>query len=196
MNSVQKRTAVFDSYFKTRAAEDKKIIEGYFVVYNERTELWPGVFEEISDKALLDSLEVNDVRCLFNHDTNVVLGRTGNNTLKLKSDDYGLYGTLEINEKDNQALDIYHRIERGDISACSFGFYPESETRHDEEDGSVLYVVEKGNILEVSPVTFPAYPTTEIAARKKDFEIDQKREQAKRDLKIRKDKLKEKYVNE
>lgn len=190
---LSKRTAIFDSEFKTRAVEDKKIIEGYFVVYNERTELWPGVYEEISDKALLSSLATNDIRCLFNHDSNIVLGRTGNNTLTLTSDDYGLKASVEINENDREAMDIYARIERGDISSCSFGFFPTKETRHDEEDGSVRYVVEEGNIIEVSPVAFPAYPTTEIAARKKDFEIDQQREQAKRDLKIRKDKLKEKY---
>ena len=196
MNSIQKRTAVFGSEFKTRAEEDKKVIEGYFVVYNQATELWQGVLEEISDKALLKSLTTNDVRCLFNHDTNIVLGRTGNETLKLKSDDYGLYGTLEINEKDTQALDIYHRIARGDINACSFGFYPTRESRHEEEDGVIRYVVEEGDIHEVSPVTFPAYPTTEIAASKKDFELDQRKEQAKRDFKIRKQKLKEKYINE
>ena len=170
---LSKRTAIFDSEFKTRAVEDKKIIEGYFVVYNERTELWPGVYEEISDKALLSSLETNDIRCLFNHDSNIVLGRTGNNTLTLTSDDYGLKGAVEINEndrEDNQALDIYHRIERGDISSCSFGFFPTKETRHDEEDGSVRYVVEEGNIIEVSPVAFPAYPTTQIEARKSQLE--------------------------
>ena len=196
MNSVKKRTAIFGSEFKTRAKEDKKIIEGYFVVYNERTELWDGVFEEISDKALLKSLQKNDVRCLFNHDANIVLGRTGNNTLQLKSDEYGLFGTLEINENDSEALNIYHRIVRGDINACSFGFYPTRETRHEDEDGSVRYVIEEGDILEVSPVAFPAYPTTEIAARKKDFEVDQIKQQALRDFKIRKQKLKEKYINE
>ena len=194
MNSMTKRTAIFDSEFKTREVEDKKIIEGYFVVYNEPTELWSGVYEEINEGALLDSLSVNDVRCLFNHDTNIVLGRTGNNTLTLKSDEKGLYGRVEINENDREALDIYHRIERGDISACSFGFYPEKETRYDNEDGTVRYVVEKGNILEVSPVTFPAYPTTEIAARKKDFALDEKREQEKRDFEIRKNELKEIYL--
>lgn len=196
MNKLNKRTAVFNSEFKTRAEEDKKIIEGYFVVYNEPTELWEGVFEEISRDALTNYIYGTDIRCLFNHDTNIVLARQGNGTLFLESDEKGLYGTVHINENDTQALDIYHRIERGDINACSFGFMPIKESRIDEEDGSVRYVVEEAKIIEVSPVTFPAYPTTEIAARKKDFEIDEKREQAKRDFKIRKNKLKEKYVNE
>lgn len=196
MNEISKRTAVFNSDFKVRTEENKKIIEGYFVVYNQRTELWPGVLEEISENSLIESLASNDVRCLFNHDTNIVLGRTGNGTLKLKSDEKGLYGVVEINENDREAVDIYARIERGDINACSFGFYPIKESREDLENGDVCYIVEKAKIFEVSPVTFPAYPTTEIAARKKDFEMDQKREQEKRDFNIRKQKLKEKYVNE
>ena len=76
----------FRTDFQTRQENDTKYIEGYFIRFNEETELWGGVFEEVAPEAVDDSLKNNDIRCLFNHDTSIVLGRTGNGTLELKKD--------------------------------------------------------------------------------------------------------------
>src|SRR5690606_11928438 len=119
---MQTREVYFKTDFKVRQEEQNRYIEGYFIRFNEETELWPGAFEEVSPEAVVNSLKNNDIRCLFNHDTSIVLGRTGNGTLELKADEKGVYGRVKINQNDKQAMDILARIERGDINACSFGF--------------------------------------------------------------------------
>jgi HK97 family phage prohead protease len=160
----------FKTDFKVRQEEQNRYIEGYFIRFNEETELWPGAFEEVSPEAVVNSLKNNDIRCLFNHDTSIVLGRTGNKTLELKADSVGLFGRVKINPNDKQAMDILARIERGDINACSFGFNIISEEIQNRDDGTVKFILRDIDLKEVSPVTFPAYPTTSISARKQDFE--------------------------
>lgn len=178
----------FNAEFRTEQTEgEAPVLEGYFVRTNAETELYPGVIEEIAKGALDESLKNNDVRCLFNHDSGIVLGRTGNGTLKLRTDEKGLFGSVQINQEDKQAMDIYARVKRGDINACSFGFYPEEEDTETLENGVVKFIVRKANLIEVSCVTFPAYPQTEINARKRSVEDFQKEQ-----LNKRKKKLKEK----
>jgi HK97 family phage prohead protease len=182
---VENRHSYFSTTFTTRAENEDKFIEGYFIRFNEETELWPGVFEEVAPESIDNSLKNNDIRCLFNHDTGFVLGRTGNNTVEFEKRSEGLYGSVKINPKDSQALDAYARIERGDVNACSFGFNPIKEEIHDREDGTVKFTLREIDLHEVSPCTFPAYPTTSIQARKKD--ISQHKE---RQLRLKKEKLK------
>ena len=183
---IKTREMYFRTDFHTRQENDERFIEGYFIRFNEETELWDGVFEEVAPEAVDDSLKNNDIRCLFNHDTNIVLGRTGNGTLELRKDEKGLFGRVKINPNDKQALDIYARIERGDINACSFGFNIINEEIQNRDDGTVKFILRKIDLHEVSPVTFPAYPTTSIEARKKDLE-----QYKQRLLETRKNKLKE-----
>lgn len=183
---IKTREMYFRTDFHTRQENDERFIEGYFIRFNEETELWDGVFEEVAPEAVDDSLKNNDIRCLFNHDTNIVLGRTGNGTLELRKDEKGLFGRVKINPNDKQALDIYARIERGDINACSFGFNIISEEVQNRDDGTIKFILKKIDLHEVSPVTFPAYPTTSIEARKKDIEKHKQRQ-----LEVRKNKLKE-----
>ena len=77
----------------------------------------------IEKEAVDKALERNpDVRALFNHDTNICLGRTGNGILKLKSDNIGLFGECEINNADPDAVGAHARIDRQDVNGCSFGF--------------------------------------------------------------------------
>lgn len=168
---VLNREMYFETNFKVRSNEKKeKFIEGYFIRYNEETQLMAGMYEEIKPEAVVKSLQKNDIRCLFNHDSAIVLGRTGNGTLELRSDEKGLWGRVKINENDKQANDIYARIERGDINACSFGFMPIDEEIENRSDGSVKFVVKDIDLKEVSAVTFPAYPQTTVQARKEDAE--------------------------
>lgn len=183
---MNKRTSFLESEFRAEEREDKLFLEGYFIRYNEETELYAGVYEEVAPGAVLKSLANNDIRCLFNHDSGVVLGRAGNKTLELKSDDKGLYGKVEINRNDPEAMAVYARIQRGDINACSFGFVPTKQDYENRSDGSVKFVVREMELFEVSAVTFPAYPQTEIAARQKDIEAIKKEK-----FNTRKRKLKE-----
>lgn len=183
-----------ESYLKTnfaiREEDGEKYIEGYFIKYNEETELWPGVFEEVDPEAVTNSLKDNDIRCLFNHDTSLVLGRTGNNTTKFKPDKIGLFGSTRINPKDSQAMDAAARIERGDVSGCSFGFNIINEEVQSRDDGTTKFILKEIDLHEVSPCTFPAYPSTSIQARKKDIEQYKQKQ-----LELRKNKLKERLNN-
>ena len=107
--------------FQTRSDESGPVIAGYFAVFNNPTELWPGCIEQIAPGAFASSLN-GDVRALIDHDTRLVLGRTVAGTLTLREDGTGLYGEIKINEHDSDAMNLYARVQRGDVSQCSFGF--------------------------------------------------------------------------
>lgn len=188
---LNKRHMHFMSELKTRATEDdnEAFIEGYFVVFNQETELWAGAYEEIAPQAFNRSLNIEkvDVIALDNHDTRVVLGSIESDTLELKVDEYGLYGRVKVDLEDPFAKSAYRKVQTGKVRGCSFGFYPITEEVTEREDGSLKWVVKDADLLEVSITAFPAYPQTEIAARQKDVEKmkKQKLEQRKKQLKER-----------
>ena len=125
-----------------------------------------GVREKIASGAFSETLG-EDIRALTNHDTTRVLGRTKSGTLELREDSHGLWGSVRINRDDQDAMNLYRRVQRGDVDQCSFGFFVESERRDVLPDGSVEYIIEKVRLLEVSVVTFPAYEETSVNARRR-----------------------------
>lgn len=175
------RRLCFNSEFKVRAdpatnGGEKKYIEGYFVVYDTEVQIFEGYYEKIARGALDESIANDDIRCLFNHDTGFVLGRTGNNTVSLKSDAKGLYGVVEINQNDRQAVDVYERVKRGDIATCSFGFYENESEPTITDNGLVMHnIVTKAKVFEISVCPFAAYEDTEITARTKSFAVDRRK---------------------
>lgn len=191
MRKIKTRQSYLKTDFSVRSEDTKKYIEGYFIRYNEETNLFDNVFEEISPEAVKRSLKDVDVRVLFNHNSEIVLGRTGNKTLELISDDKGLFGRVEVNTNDKQAMDILARIERQDVNACSFGFWPLKEEIEERDDGTVKFTVKDMDLIEVSPVTFPAYPTTSISARNNDIKNYKKKK-----LELRKKELLKKLKGE
>ncbi len=190
---MQKRHLHFTSDLKTRALEKdgEASIEGYFVVYDQETELWPGVYEEIAPEALIDSLRDKDIVCLDNHNSSAVLASIRSGTLELKSDNYGLWGKAIIDLEDPVAKSAYRKIETGKVRGCSFGFYPKREKPIENEDGTMTFRILEAELLEVSTTVFPAYNQTEVAARTKDIErIKQEK------FEQRKLKLKERITND
>lgn len=181
MEKIQYRTNKIN--FREKENDEELRIEGYFVVYDDETELWDGVYEKIDRNAFDGELD-KDIRALAGHDTERVLGRTKNKTLTLRSDEKGLWGSILINRDDPEAFSLYQKVKRGDIDKCSFGFIPTEEESVKRSDGGDLFVVKRCDLIEVSVVAFPAYENTSISARKRDFE--RKREE------FRKSKLKEK----
>ncbi len=155
--------------FREKEENEELRIEGYFVVYDDETELWDGVYEKI-DSGAFDGQLNKDIRALAGHNMEKVLGRTKNKTLTLKSDEKGLWGSILINRDDPEALSLYQKVKRGDIDKCSFGFIPTEEECVNRSDGGDLFVVKRCDLIEVSVVAFPAYENTSINARKKDFE--------------------------
>ncbi len=175
MNRTLRQARSQATQFRAAEADGKKYIEGHFSVFGGIYELWPGATESIDSKAFDDALN-DDIRALINHDTTLVLGRNKAGTLELKVDSKGLWGRIEINEKDQDAMNLYARVERGDVNQCSFGFDILEEDTKYNEDGSVHWTIKSVMLYEVSVVTFPAYEDTSVSARKKDFEKIKKRQ--------------------
>ncbi|PHV71906.1 HK97 family phage prohead protease [Sporanaerobium hydrogeniformans] len=186
MSRVQIQTRSLKSELKTRAepTNDEMIIEGYFAVCGKETELWQGAYEEIAQGAFDNTLG-NDIRALVNHDTTLVLGRNKANTLELKADSHGLWGSIKINPKDTDAVNLYERVKRGDVTACSFGFNIVSEQTEWRDDGSVKWTITEVDVHEVTVCTFPAYEDTAVQAREKDYESLKKRELEAKKMKLR-----------
>lgn len=153
--------------FKTRDDNGEPVIEGYFAVFNSNYELWEGASESIAPTAFDNSIS-GDIRALINHDTTLVIGRTTNGTLELKVDSRGLWGRIKINPKDQDAMNIHARVERGDVTQCSFGFFIREEETEFLPDGSVHWTLTDVELFEVSCCTFPAYEETSISARQRD----------------------------
>ena len=164
--------------FQTREDGEELIIEGYFAVFNSNYDMGAWGSESIAPGSFTKSLS-NDVRALWNHDSNIVLGRTSAHTLELREDTQGLWGRITINPKDSDAVNGYERVKRGDVTQCSFGFNIVSEETDYREDGSIHWTITEADLHEVSVCTFPAYEETAVTARKHDFEDMKKRKQEK-----------------
>ena len=154
--------------FHTRNDATGPVIAGYFAVFNNPTELWPGCIEQVAPGAFASSLN-GDVRALIDHDTRLVIGRTVAGTLSLLEDETGLYGEIKINEHDSDAMNLYARVQRGDVSQCSFGFDIVAEDYIVSPDGQTCtWTIREVKLYEVSVVTFPAYDATSVSARNSD----------------------------
>jgi HK97 family phage prohead protease len=111
---------------------------------------------------------VSDVRGLFNHDSNFVLGRTKSKTVRLKTTKKGL--EYEIDLPDTRTITdlVLSPIERGDVDQSSFGFIigAGNDTWDEDEEGRLIRTIHRINeLFDVSPVTFPAYRDTTVGAR-------------------------------
>ena len=150
--------------FRAEEVDGKRTIETYFAVFGDIYEMWPGATESF-DAHAFDSALMSDVRCLTNHDPSKVLGRTKAGTLSLSIDNYGLKRVVEINERDQDAMNLYARVQRGDVSQCSVGFDILREDYVLNPDGSQHWTIMEVKLYEGSIVTFPAYEKTEAVAR-------------------------------
>ena len=153
--------------FATREDGDAPHISGYFAVFNSNYEIAPGMSESIAPGAFSRTL-ADDVRALINHDTTLVLGRTKAHTLSLNEDARGLWGDVQINPNDQDAMNLYERVKRGDVDQCSFGFEIVREDTEVHDDGSIHWTIREVKLFEVSACTFPAYEATNISAREKE----------------------------
>ena len=150
--------------FTTREDGEAPHISGYFAVFNSTYEIAPGMSESIAPGAFSRTL-ADDVRALINHDTTLVLGRTKAHTLTLSEDERGLWGDVQINPNDQDAMNLYERVKRGDVDQCSFGFEIVREDTEARDDGSIHWTIQEVRLFEVSACTFPAYEETNISAR-------------------------------
>ena len=143
-------------------------VSGYAAVFNTETVIAGYFLERLASGAFRDALRRDDVRALFNHDANRVLGRTASGTLHLTEDARGLKYTIELNAGDPLALSVAAMIERRDVNGSSFAFtvQPSDELWTYSKGASMpLRTILRAALIDISPVTFPAYPGTSVTAR-------------------------------
>jgi uncharacterized protein len=147
----------------SRADGQPTRIGGYAALYNAESIDLGGFVERIAAGAFDGSLAA-DVRALWNHDPSHVLGRTQAGTLRLASDPRGL--AFEVDLPDTTlGRDVAVSIERRDVSGMSFGFRAIKDQWAKLGPGKWLRTLLDAELYDVSPVTFPAYPQTEVAVR-------------------------------
>lgn len=151
LNEVVEQRA-YDGEIK--AAAESRTVEGYASVFNSMSEdlgfreiILPGAFSDVLD---------NDVRALYNHDSNYLLARTTSGTLELKEDEKGLYYRFEM-PNTSYGNDMLELFRRGDLTQSSFGFTVEKDSWRMKDGQQVRYIERVGSLFDVSPVVFPAY---------------------------------------
>lgn len=141
-------------------------LRGYAAKFDVLSENLGGFREQIAPGAFADVLS-DDVRALFNHDPNHVLGRSVANTLRLSQDSVGLY--YEVDLPDTQAArDLLVSINRGDVSQSSFAFRvaPNGDKWDENDEGVIIRTISRfSRLYDVSPVTYPAYPDATVGTR-------------------------------
>lgn len=152
-----------------RAKDDNRGISGYAAVFNSPSEDLGWFREVIAPGAFSRCLGTNpDVRALFNHDPNLVLGRTKSKTLTVTEDNIGLH--FDCDTPDTQvARDLQVSIDRGDVDQCSFSFAVNKQTWTEESgpDGKTITTrtLQDVDLLDISAVTYPAYTQTSVSVR-------------------------------
>ena len=145
-------------------------IEGYAILFDTLSENLGWFKERIVSTAFDGILGETDCRCLFNHNESLILGRESAKTLRLEKRDVGIW--MENDLPDTQyARDLEISINRGDITQQSFGFIVKTDSWEYNRDTNeeTRVVLEVKELLDVSPVTFPAYVDTTIAKRSRDL---------------------------
>jgi HK97 family phage prohead protease len=140
------------------------MITGHAAVFNTETDIGGYFSEQVAPGAFTRAIKEDDVRCLLNHDANLILGRNKAGTLSLEEDEIGLRFACEL--PDTQwGRDTQTSIARGDISQCSFGFQVTAEAWQKRYGKPDLRTISECRLFDVSPVTYPAYDTTDVALR-------------------------------
>lgn len=160
---------IVNAQLEVREAADKPArLVGYAAVFNRDAVIGGFFRERIAPGAFATAIKEDDVRALFNHDPNIVLGRNTAGTLTLAEDETGLQ--YDVEPPDTQlARDLMVSIGRGDVSQSSFGFQVVREEWSNPESRTELptRTILEARLFDVSPVTYPAYEETTAEARAK-----------------------------
>ena len=144
------------------AKVDGSRLTGTAVVFGQPTRIGRGM-EQIAPGALDQALKGGDVRALLNHNPERLLGRQSSGTLRMNADSVGLHFEIDLPDT-SYANDLRELVSRGDLSGASFGFIPGKV----EDRDSIVTHTEIAELIDVSPVTFPAYETTSVSLRSED----------------------------
>jgi len=160
---VGKEIRVFTADLRVSNGAGAPKLSGHIARFNVLSDDLGGFREQIAPGAFRETIARDDIRCLWNHDNGLVLGRTSAGTLTLREDGVGL--AFENTPPDTSWVrDRLVSVKRGDVTGCSFGFYTEDDEWSTGPGGTKIRTLKKITLLEVSPgVTFPAYPQADVA---------------------------------
>ena len=146
--------------FEVREDASGMHLEGYAALFDSRSENLGGFTETIAPGAFRASLKSrNDVKLLWNHNTDAVLGSTRSGTLSLNEDSRGLRVVATL-PNTTHGRDASELVKRGDVTGFSFGFSLPNRGGDSWSDDGTERVLKSVRLHEVSLVAFPAYPET------------------------------------
>ena len=167
-NGAERRSCAFELR-STQTEDGKRQVRGHGAVYDSRSEDLGG-FREIIAKGAFDKAVNDDIRALFNHDPNQILGRTTAGTLKVSTDERGLAYELVLPDT-SYAKDLAVNLDLGNITQSSFAMTVKRDRWEEEEDGTILRtILEVENLYDVSPVTYPAYQEADVRVARRSLD--------------------------
>ena len=166
---TMERRVIARSELRAKADDTAPKLAGYAALFNTASDDLGGFTEVIMPGAFKNAIPRSDIRALFNHDPNFVMGRNKAGTLTVAEDKRGL--SMEVTPPDVQWVrDLLVSVERGDIDQMSFGF--RVAKGGDEwlytDDAVTRTITEIEELFDVAVVTYPAYPDTDVAVRSLD----------------------------
>jgi len=171
----------------------KKTLKGYAAKFEKLSQPLYGFKEKVRRGAFSQSLKDGNIRALWNHNTDSVLGSTKNGTLRLIEDDIGL--KFEIDLPDTQVgRDAGVSVSRGDVDGMSFSFEVRKQEWDEKDDKNVIRTLIEVDLKEISPTAFPAYPQTKVTARS--VKEDYKEHSEARKAEEEKEKQRQRDINE
>lgn len=171
---MERRTIARPVEIRAEGDGKARTIQGYAAVYHRdgdkgtEYQLWSDVFERIAPGAFERSVREDDIRALFNHDPNLLLGRTKSKTLQVASDGTGLAYSFLENPADPDSVRVAEKVARGDADGSSFSFKAlTADWTEETVDGQRIWIRTLRDVVtyDVGPVTFPAYSGTSSGAR-------------------------------
>lgn len=170
-----------------REEGEKRYFEGYAFKFGAIADL--GSFTEEVSPGAADEVMNDDVRGLFNHEPNLVLGRTKSGTMRMSIDPIGLKYTIDFNPNDTDHTNLMEKVKRGDISQSSFAFRVKDDKWETRNGKDHRIITKFKRLIDVSPVTYPAYQDATVAARSLSKINNNKKDLAEMDLQIMKQEL-------
>jgi HK97 family phage prohead protease len=166
MTSVERRSAAAELRVISKGGQAH--LRGHAAVFDSLSEDL-GSFREVIDRRAFDDTLDADVRALVNHDPSLLLGRTKSGTLKLSIDERGLVYDVLL-PKTQYAADLIESISRKDLSGSSFSFRA-TKDKWEKRDGENIRTVLTAELIDVSPVTYPAYSATDTTVAQRALKL-------------------------
>lgn len=160
--TIERRTLSETVEFRRNG--DKMTAVGFALRYNKLSQNLGGFVERVAPGAVSKTIQEADIRALFNHSADMVLGRNKAGTLRLHDDPEGLRYEIDLPDT-TLGRDLAVLLERGDVSGSSFGFRKIEDEWGETGEGFPLRTLKVIALRDVSPVTFPAYTDSDSALR-------------------------------